>query len=435
MIMFNFGIGLRRLLKTRMYLKSKLFLNQKHLELITLSMIKNAIEAVDISNLYKHILSLEGVKHALDSYDMLIQAGEYIEKSLQQYGITTNRHFFDVEGIDEDFFNVEGSLEDHMDLSNPTFIITNHYDTVFSTPGADDNASGVAVMLEVARVLSELNFEKNINFVSFNLEEFSPGLQNPIRKIGIECGVFDENYRYISWPVKKYADQFKKQIIASGPAKPFLDEDEWNKFEAELDSELKNNEIIFFKEQNRIFRESAQDDPFGRSFCLGSDAYSKYVVDKKMNIAGVINLESVGFATNEPFSQRLPRGISLDMFKTHSTDRKQMIGNYITIIGDENSQTLTNTFFNSSQHDSIKLPCACLDIPLNYEGIKQTMPDLLRSDHAPFWRFGIPAIIVTDTANFRNPYYHTGGDTINTLDFPFMKKICQATLSTIINMF
>jgi Zn-dependent M28 family amino/carboxypeptidase len=168
---------------------------------------------------------------------------------------------------------------------------------------------------------------------------------------------------------------------------------------------------------------------------LGSDAYSKNVVEKKMNIAGVINLESVGFATNEPYSQRLPRGISLDMFKTHSTDHDQLIGNYITIIGDENSQTLINTFFNSSQHDLIKLPCACLDIPLNYEGIKQTMPDLLRSDHAPFWRFGIPAIMVTDTANFRNPYYHTGGDTINTLDFPFMKKICQTTLSTIINMF
>ncbi len=398
-------------------------------------MIKKAIEAVDINNLYEHILSLEGVKHALDSYDMLIQAGEYIEKSLQQYDITTNRHFFTVEGIEKDFFNVEGFLKAPMDLSKPTFLITNHYDTVYSTPGADDNASGVAVMLEVARVLSKLNFKKNIIFVSFNLEEFSPSLQNPIRKIGSKYGVFDRKYRYISWPLKKYTDQFKKQIIASGPTKPFLDEDEWNKFEAKGKLELKNKELKFFKEQNRIFRESARDDPFGRSFCLGSDAYSKYVVEKKMNLAGIINLESIGFATNEPYSQRLPRGISLDMFKTHSTDHKQLIGNYITIIGDENSQVLTNTFFNSSQHDLIKLPCACLDVPLNYEGIKQTMPDLLRSDHAPFWRLGIPAIMVTDTASFRNPFYHTGGDTINTLDFPFMKKICQTTLSTIISMF
>ncbi|MFX0124920.1 MAG: M28 family peptidase [Candidatus Hodarchaeota archaeon] len=400
-----------------------------------MSITEKAIKAVDINNLYKHILSLEGIKHALDSYDALIRAGEYIEKSLQQYNISTNRHYFTVEGIDEEFFNVEGGLIGPMDLSNPTFLVTNHYDTVYSTPGADDNASGVAVMLEVARVLSELNFKKNVIFVSFNLEEFSPSLQSPIRKIGIKCGIFDEKFRYISWPLKKFADKFKKQIIASGPAKPFLNQDEWNKFEAEAKLELKDNELTFFKEQNKIFCESAQDDPFGRNYCLGSDAYSKYIIENKMNIEGVINLESVGFATNEPHSQRLPSGISLDMFRTHSTDHEQLIGNYITIIGDENSQILTNTFFDSSQHNLIKLPCACLDVPLNYEGIKQTMPDLLRSDHAPFWRFGIPAIMVTDTANFRNPYYHTGGDTINTLDFPFMKKICQTTLSTIINMF
>jgi hypothetical protein len=390
---------------------------------------------VDADRLYKHIISLEGVKHALDSIGALFQAGKYIEKTLQQYCIDTNRHFFNVEGIKEEFFNVEGYLRGQPDLNQPTLLITSHYDTVYSTPGADDNASGVAVMLEVARVLHELNYDKkNVIFVSFNLEEFSPGLQKPIRKIGTQYGVFDKKYRYVSWPLKKYADQFKKLIIASGPAKPFLNKGEWRKFEVMAKQELKETELQFFKEQNKIFHESAQDDPFGRSFCLGSDAYSKFIKKKEMNISGVINLESVGFVSNEPHSQRLPQGISLDMFKTHSTNHKQLRGNYIKIIGDENSQNLINAFFESSKHESIKLPCASLDVPLDYEGIKQTMPDLLRSDHAPFWRFGIPAIMVTDTASFRNPYYHTGGDTINTLDFPFMKKICQATVATIIKL-
>ncbi|MFX1505986.1 MAG: M28 family peptidase [Promethearchaeota archaeon] len=402
--------------------------------LITSSITEKALEAVDINKLYQHLLYLEGVKHALDSYNELILAGEYIENSLQQYNITTNRHYFNVEGIDKKFFNVEGLLLDKIESSKPTLLITNHYDTVYSTPGADDNASGVAVMLEVARILGELNFKKNIIFTSFNLEEFSPSLQGPIREFGTKFGVFDEHYRYTSWPLKNYADKFKKRIIASGPANPYLDKDEWNNFEAEARLELSENELNFFKEQNRIFRESALEDPFGRSFLIGSDAYAKYVREKNMNVMGVINLESVGFATDEPYSQRFPKGISLDMFKTYKIDHNQMIGNYITIIGDENSPALTNAFFNSSQYDSIKLPCACLDIPLDYEGIKQTMPDLLRSDHAPFWRLGIPAIMVTDTATFRNPYYHTGGDTINTLNFPFMKKICQATLLTIINV-
>jgi hypothetical protein len=399
-----------------------------------MSITEKAIEAVKINNIYQHILSLEGVKHALDSYTELTKAGEYIEKSLQKYSLSTNRHFFSIEGIDKEFFNVEGFLIDKIDVSEPTLVITSHYDTVYSTPGADDNASGVAVMLEVARVLRDLKFEKNIIFTSFNLEEFAPSLQNPIRKLGLEYGVFDKLYRYTSWPLSKYGDKFKKKIIASGPASPFLDEDEWRKFEVEAKSELDEKELLFFKEQNRIFRDSAQDDPFGRGFCLGSDAYSKFLVEKNLNIFGVINLESVGFTTNEPHSQRFPKGVSLNMFKTHGTDHNQMIGNYITIIGDKNSQALTNAFFTSSQHDLINLPCACLEVPLNYEEIKQAIPDLLRSDHAPFWRFEIPAIIVTDTASFRNPYYHTGGDTINTLDFPFMKKVCQVTLSTIINL-
>ena len=399
-----------------------------------LSSTEKAIEIVDTDRLYKHILSLEGVKHALDSIGTLIQAGKYIEKTLQQYSIETNRHFFNVEGLKEEFFNVEGFSRGRTNLDQPTLLISSHYDTVYSTPGADDNASGVAVMLEVARVLQELNYNKNVIFVGFNLEEFSPGLQKPIRRIGTQYGVFDKKFRYISWPLKKFADQFKKLIIASGPVKPFLGKDEWRKFESSAKQELKKTELDFFKEQNKIFRESAQNDPFGRSFCLGSDAYSKYLIKNRMNIIGVINLESVGFVSNEPHSQRLPRGTSLDMYKTHSTDQNQMMGNYITVIGDENSKNLTNAFFESSQLESIEIPCASLDVPLDYEGIKQTMPDLLRSDHAPFWRLGIPAIIVTDTANFRNPYYHTSGDTINTLDFPFMKKICQTTLATIIKL-
>lgn len=389
---------------------------------------------VNINEIYKHILALEGVRHSLDSINSLVQAGDYIEKTLLHYRIETNRHFFTVEGLKEEYFNVEGILGGGTNLSQPTLLITSHFDTVYSTPGADDNASGVAIMLEVARVLRELNYKKNIRFVSFNLEEFSPSLQMPIRRIGNQYGIFDEDFRYISWALKKFATKFKKAIIASGPAKPFLDEVEWKKFERNAKQELKENELEFFKEQNKIFYDSAKVDPFGSSFCLGSDAYSKYITKQQMNVIGVINLESVGFTSNEPYSQRFPQGTSIDMFKTHSIDENQMIGNYVTIIGDKNSHNLTNNFFESTQHELIALPCANLAVSLDYDGIMQSIPDLLRSDHAPFWRFGIPAIIVTDTANFRNPYYHTGGDTINTLDFPFMKKICQATLATIIKL-
>ncbi|MHA2232831.1 MAG: M28 family peptidase [Candidatus Hodarchaeales archaeon] len=388
-------------------------------------------EMVDINRLYNHILSLEGIKHALDSYDALMQSAEYIEKTLQQYGLATNRQFFPVRGWNKEFYNVEGALEKEMDRSKPTLLVTSHFDTVYSTPGADDNASGVAAMLEVARVLKEQNYDKNVIFVSFNLEEFSPELQSEIRKAGRELNIYDDSFRFLSWPLKKYAGVFKKQIIAKGPVEGFLNDEEWKKFAADAESELTEGELLFFEEQNRIFREAAQDDPFGRSFCLGSSAYSKYVVENQMNVVGVVNLESIGFTSSKPHSQTLPAGVRLDMFETHDIDPEQMLGNFITVFSDTNSEELASAFFAATKRETIDLPCAVLAVPLNYQEIKQNMPDLLRSDHAPFWRCNIPAIMVSDTATFRNPYYHTGGDTINTLDFPFMKKVCQATLATI----
>ena len=64
--------------------------------------------------------------------------------------------------------------------------------------------------------------------------------------------------------------------------------------------------------------------------------------------------------------------------------------------------------------------------------IAESMPDTLRSDHAHFWKAGIPAVMLTDTAEFRNPFYHTPGDTIETLDFDFMKKVCEAVAATLV---
>ncbi|MHA2498591.1 MAG: M28 family peptidase [Candidatus Hodarchaeales archaeon] len=396
-----------------------------------MSFVEKSSGMVDINRLYDHVLSLEGIKHALDSFEALIQAAEYIETTLQQSGLATSRHSFSVRGLNKEFYNVEGILEEESDFSKPTLVVASHFDTVYSTPGADDNASGVAVTLEVARILKELNYDKNVLFVGLNLEEFSPELQSKIREVGKNLGIYDNSFRFRSWPLKKYATLFKQRIIAKGPAKSFLNDEEWDKFEAEAKQELQGQELRFFKEQNRVFQESARDDPFGRGFCLGSSAYSKHVVDKNMNIVGVVNLESVGFTSPKPHSQTLPAGVRLEMFETHGIDESQMIGDYISVIGDDNSKALVDAFFAATKRETIDLPCACLAVPLNYHEIKQNMPDLLRSDHAPFWRVNIPAIMITDTATFRNPYYHTGGDTINTLDFPFMKKVCQATLATI----
>ena len=56
-----------------------------------------------------------------------------------------------------------------------------------------------------------------------------------------------------------------------------------------------------------------------------------------------------------------------------------------------------------------------------------------RSDHAAFWDLGFPAMMITDTANFRNPHYHKSTDTPETLDLEFAREVVQAVLATVIN--
>jgi Zn-dependent M28 family amino/carboxypeptidase len=53
------------------------------------------------------------------------------------------------------------------------------------------------------------------------------------------------------------------------------------------------------------------------------------------------------------------------------------------------------------------------------------LPDITRSDHFPFWKAGIPAVLWTDTGNFRNPHYHRATDTPDTLDHAFMRDVAE----------
>ena len=57
--------------------------------------------------------------------------------------------------------------------------------------------------------------------------------------------------------------------------------------------------------------------------------------------------------------------------------------------------------------------------------------DTFRSDHVPFWLAGIPAIMLTDTANFRNPHYHAPTDTVDTLNYRFMANVTRALVATV----
>ena len=131
-------------------------------------------------------------------------------------------------------------------------------------------------------------------------------------------------------------------------------------------------------------------------------------------------------------SQFVPPLVMPRLFPHYKLKIRKRVGDFISVISDKNSKKLGQVYCRSCKNENIKLPFFWAKLPLKFEGMAKWFIDGLRSDHAPFWRENIPALMITDTANFRNPFYHNEGDTIDKLDFDFIKKVTQATLATVI---
>lgn len=205
-----------------------------------------------------------------------------------------------------------------------------HYDSVAGSPGADDNASAVATVLEVARIFSTYPTDKTLQIVFFDQEERQPE----------GAGLF------------------------------------------------------------------------------GSNAFVNEIANLN-GLEGAVILEMVGYACHESGCQSYPPGIEQDSLPTQ--------GDFIGVIGDSEHLELLNTFATDAEDiattpSSTDLKAMTLPIPV---GLLPFMPDLFRSDHAPFWLKGIGAVMVSDTANFRNPNYHQPSDTLESLDLIFLEQTAQ----------
>lgn len=99
----------------------------------------------------------------------LNKTADYIESSLHSFGCIVSRQAFTYEG--RTYYNVIGEVKGSHPDKKEILIIGAHYDTAVGTPGADDNASGVAGLLELARLTALGPAEKTIRFVAFSLEE------------------------------------------------------------------------------------------------------------------------------------------------------------------------------------------------------------------------------------------------------------------------
>ncbi|MEZ4830124.1 MAG: M28 family peptidase [Bacteroidia bacterium] len=164
---------------------------------------------------------------------------------------------------------------------------------------------------------------------------------------------------------------------------------------------------------------------------LGSQRYVNQGIQTWETIEGVINLEMIGYYRNEPNTQVFPAGFNL-LFPAayNAVVADSSRGNFITNVAEPNSLVLKETFDSCAARYVPGLRVIDIVAPAN----PALVPDLLRSDHAWFWASGIPALMITDGANFRNPNYHTPGDSVGTLHFPFMQDVVRASVATLITL-
>jgi acetylornithine deacetylase/succinyl-diaminopimelate desuccinylase-like protein len=133
-----------------------------------LKIIRQALKTVSIDRIRAHIKTLEGTRHPVTAPEALEQAADYIRITMQSLGYEMAEHRFNED--DRDYRNIIATCRGTR-FPEQRVILLAHYDTVSASPGADDNASGVALLLEVATILKPFQFERSIQFIAVGLEE------------------------------------------------------------------------------------------------------------------------------------------------------------------------------------------------------------------------------------------------------------------------
>jgi Peptidase family M28 len=125
---------------------------------------------ISIKNLKGHVQSIHFDRNPYDHYSALEQAAKYIEREFLRVGMEVKEDSFQWEG--RTYKNIVAEKKGAV-FPHKVFIVGAHYDTVPGSPGADDNASAIAVLLEVARNIHATQVDVSIRFIAFSLEEYN----------------------------------------------------------------------------------------------------------------------------------------------------------------------------------------------------------------------------------------------------------------------
>lgn len=155
---------------------------------------------------------------------------------------------------------------------------------------------------------------------------------------------------------------------------------------------------------------------------LGSaDFVERVVAGKHIAVREAHILEMVGYCDHRPASQSIPPGLPIQ-----APDH----GDFLSVLANKDSTAIASAILQTARTYRPDFPVLSLKV---YAEIEKLVPVLARSDHTPFWKAGIPAVMWTDTSEFRNHHYHQETDTPDTLDYGFLRTVTQILIATVLN--
>jgi len=397
--------------------------------------LKDMLGNMDIERLYQHVLNLEGVKHVSVAPEGLDKAVEYLYSQFKKYGASVRKQEFTIDGYDQTFINVEAWVGDE---NEPAVVISAHYDTVYNSTGANDDTAGLAVMLEIARLLASEQSKNGkesvpcVRFVATTLEEGNPVYDEKILASAQKHGIKDEKQRYTSYRIaqimKKHFELFQKFSEGEKPYKKHSDA--LTEATEQLADQMPDALLAHMKDVEEI--NAGISDASGVKFLMGSCAWVDEAISLGKKIKYAICLDEIGRTSEKENTQTLPPALTYDMLETYKVDKEKKIGDWVLFIGSLGTEELMKVF--QKKCEGVDLPYGYFHIPLNYEQVKQEFPQSLHSDHVAFLQKDIPVMFMFDTAGWRSPYVgHTMADTIDILDFDQIFKITKAILAVIVD--
>lgn len=273
---------------------------------------------VDATALERHVRALAETYHprSVDDAAQLEAAGDYVLAQLRAAGGKPEIQSFEVDGRQYRNFIVRFGPSE-----GPLLVLGAHYDACGSTPGADDNASGTAAILELTRLLASKPPSKPVELVAYTLEE----------------------------------------------------------------------------------------PPYFRTGAMGSARHAAELHRQGRGVRLMVAVEMIGFFRDHPASQKFPMAGLGALYPD--------TGNFIAVVGQfgdvRTVRRVKGLFLGAS------------DLPVESINAPRSVPGVDFSDHLNYWKLGMPAVMVTDTAFLRNPNYHAGTDTADTLDYERMAKVVR----------